>query len=165
MDPISLCASILEIITTAEAGIQRLRKAKQLWKASIAINDLVLEVQNLQSTLRDVAEFVEAAESVLYSKSLSEPVDRASLIIDSIDALFTSPPCSLTRLSNENHSRLVWLRHKNDIRGLFEDLKLVRLDLLLKLGIVAVYICYILDFYFVLTYKQSGLLPRRCRNQ
>ena len=145
MDPISLCASILAIITTAEIGIQRLRKAKQLWKVHLAINDLVLEIQNLQSTLRDVAAFVEAAKSVSYSQSLSQPVDRASSIINSIDALFSSPPFSLTRLSNKNHSRLVWLRHKNEIKTLFEDLKLVRLDLVLKLGIVTVYGCYMLN--------------------
>lgn len=62
MDPISLCPSILAITTTAEAGVQRLRKAKQLWKAPLAIGDLILEIQNLQSTLRDVAAFVEAAK-------------------------------------------------------------------------------------------------------
>ena len=165
MDPISLCASILGIVAAGEAGIQRVRKAKQLWKSHLAIDDLVLEIQNLQSTLRDVAAFVEVAKSDLLSQSLSQPIDRASSIIDSIDALFSSSPFSLTRVSNKNHKRLVLLRHSSEIETLFEDLKLVRLDLSLKLGIVAVYGCYVPKSYLVLAHKQTDLLPRRCRNQ
>ena len=162
MDPISLCASILAIITTAETGIQRVQKAKQLWKAPLAIDGLVLEIQDLQSTLRDVAQFVKTANSVLYSERLSQPVDRASSMIDSIDTLFSSPVFSLTHLSNKNHSRLVWLRHNNEIKNLFEKLKLVRLDILLKLGVVAVYGSFVLNLCLVLLLiPLSSPLPLR----
>ena len=140
MDPFSLCASILAIVTTAQSGVQGLRKIKQCWKAPQEIDDLVLEIESLQSTLRDVAAFVDTANSTLYSESLSQPVTRASSMIDSIVALCSSTPFRATNLSDANRARLVWLRHKNEIKSLLENLKIVRIDLSVKLGLVAAYV-------------------------
>ena len=92
MEPLSLCASILAIITTAQTSVQGLRKLKQCWKAPREIDDFVLEIESLQSTLRDVASFVEIAGTTLYSESLSKPVLQASNIINNIEKLLSSTP-------------------------------------------------------------------------
>ena len=139
MDPVSLCASILAIITAAQSGVQGLRKIKQCWKAPQEIEDLVIEIESLQSILSDVVAFVERTKSILYSESLSQPTLHASSILDSIVTLITSPAFRVAHLSNANHARLIWLRHRGAIKGLLEDLKVVRLDLSLKLGLVVAY--------------------------
>lgn len=142
MDPVSLCASILAIITTAQSGVQGLRRVKQCWKAPQEIDNFVAEIESLQSTLHDVATFVKAARSLRYSETLSQPVNRASLILDSIVALFLSPPFHTTHLNDANRARLIWLRHKNDIKGLFENLKIARTDLGLRLELITAYVSF-----------------------
>lgn len=136
MDPVSFCASILAIISAAHSGLNALHGIKQCWEAPREIEDLVIELESLQSTLRGVATFVEVAISVQYSETLSQPVLRASATVDAIVALLLSPPFRITRVSNASRARLVWLRHKNEIKCLFESLKIIRMDLSLKMGLV-----------------------------
>ena len=71
MDPFSLCASTLTTITAAESGLNGLRKVKQYWKAPEDTEKLNQEMESLQSTLRDVAEFVESSSSALYCANLA----------------------------------------------------------------------------------------------
>lgn len=135
-DPLSVCASVLAIIAAAEGTIQGLRKVKGYWNAPAVIDDIVTGVNDLRSTLRDVEAVVKRSQSPIYSESLAEPVRRASSTIDSINALLFSKPFHLTRLGNKNHSRAIWIRYRNEINGFLESLKLVRFDLMLKLGII-----------------------------
>ncbi len=118
MDPVSLCASILAIISAANSGLRALRGIKQFWEAPREIEDLVTELESLQFTLRDVDTFVEAATADQYSDSLSQAVLRASAVVDAVVALLLSPPFRTTRVSNTSRARLVWLRHKNEIKSL-----------------------------------------------
>lgn len=140
MDPLSLCASILAIVTTAQTSAHGLRKLRQCWKAPRELDDLVLELESVQSTLRDVSSFVEKAGSTLYSESLSQPVLHASNTINNIQTLLSSSPAHFAHLSHASHARLTWLSHRNDIKALLDDLKVVRMDLSLKLGLVAAYV-------------------------
>ncbi len=122
MDPLSLCASLLAVTTAAQGCIQGLRKVKQYWKAPLAFEEFVAQIESLQSTLRDVAAVVQPANSTippLPTESLRQAVDRALLILDAVDKLFSSPAFHLTRLSKGNHCRAVWLRHSSEIKGLF----------------------------------------------
>jgi len=139
MDPVSLCASILAIISAAQSGLNVLRGIKQCWEAPREIEDLIIELESLQVTLRDVATYLEAATLVRYSESLSQPVLRASAIVDAMVVLLLSPPFRMTHVSSASRARLVWLRHKNQIKS-FENLKIVRTDLSLKLGLVTAYV-------------------------
>ena len=138
-DPLSVCASILAITAAAQGSIDGLRKIKGYWKAPAAVDEIVVGIEHLQSTLHDVALFLERTNSSLYSESLRQPVHHASSIIHSINSLLSSAPFHLTRLSKENHRRTVWLRHGREIKEFLENLKLVRLDLMLKLGVLTVY--------------------------
>lgn len=138
-DPLSVCASILAITAAAQSSVEGLRKIKGYWKAPAAIDEIVVGIEHLQSTLHDVAVFLERTNSSLYSESLCQPVHHASSIIHSINSLLSSGPFHLTGLSKENHRRTVWLRHGHAIKDFLETLKLVRLDLMLKLGVLTVY--------------------------
>ncbi|KAL8741424.1 MAG: hypothetical protein Q9190_005970 [Brigantiaea leucoxantha] len=139
MDPVSLCAAILTMVDTAKGGVRGLRRIKRLWSAPQEIEDLVFEIESLQSTLRDISDFIDVAQSMLYSQTLSQPVSRASSILDSIATLFSSSPFHLTHLTDATRARLVWLQHKNEIKNLFEILRSVRVDLSLKLGLVVAF--------------------------
>ena len=153
MDPVSLCAAILTMVDTAKGGVRGLRRIKRLWSAPQEIEDLVFEIESLQSTLRDISDFIDVAQSMLYSQTLSQPVSRASSILDSIATLFSSSPFHLTYLTDATRARLVWLQHKNEIKNLFEILRSVRVDLSLKLGLVVAYVCSICSSHH---YSQSA---------
>ncbi|KAL9609151.1 MAG: hypothetical protein Q9167_006063 [Letrouitia subvulpina] len=136
MDPLSVCASVWAILTAAQSGLRTLRKVRQCWKAPQEIDDLIREIESLQSSLRDVASFAEANKSTLFSESLSRPIARASSIIDSINTLISSSPLISEHLSDANRMRILWLHQKKDIKTLLEDLKAVRIDLSLQLGLI-----------------------------
>ena len=140
MDPVSLTASILTIITTAEVAVKGLRKLRDVWKAPEDIEDLAKELEILQPTLRDVAAFLESPASSLHCASILSSVERASLIINKIK--LTSRPISQSSqssLSDAARARLFWSRHGNDMTRLKENLKIVRIDLSLQLSLVAAY--------------------------
>ena len=135
MDPVSLCASILAIVAGAQTGIRGLRKIKQYWSAPRQIDQLTIEIESLQSLLRNVFAFIEASNSRFYSEDLSQPVERADSVIQSFADLLSSPLFRIVNLSNTSGARLTWLRHKNDILDLFERLKLVKADLSVRFAL------------------------------
>lgn len=140
MDPLSVCASVWAILTAAQSGVRTLRKFRQCWKAPQEIDELIQEIESLQSSLHDVAVFAEANKSKLCSEGLLRPVIRASSLIDSINTLLSSSPAISDHLSDANRMRMLWLHRKNEIKILLGDLKVVRIDLSLQLGLVVAYV-------------------------
>ncbi|KAL8707796.1 MAG: hypothetical protein Q9220_007248 [cf. Caloplaca sp. 1 TL-2023] len=138
MDPLSLCACILTVLTSAQAGVKILQEVKHCWKAPQEIDTLLLEIESLQSILHDIASFVESSQSTAHSESLSHPVLRASSILDSIVALLSLPTSGNVRRIDANRARLTWLRRKNEIKRLLRVLIVARADLSLKLGFIVV---------------------------
>ena len=158
MDPVSLCASIITIIKTAETGLKGLRKLKQCWKAPEEIDELNQEIRCLQATLRDVATFIEAADSTLYCANLVQPVARASEIILSLVERTSTARIHavIPRLSDVNSARIAWSWYRTDVKRLSENLRVVRMDLSLQLSLVAAY-----DLPFVLHSDRSWVIVRR----
>ena len=137
MDPVSLCASILAVISAAQSVAKGVRKLKGYWQAPQLIRDIIAEIESLQSTLQDVSAFVASAHSLPDIQGLCEPVSRTAFAIQKISALISSPPPYTIRLGDANHARVTWLCHKNEIKGLLEDLRIVRMDLMIRLGLLA----------------------------
>ena len=137
MDPVSLCASILAIITTAQSVAKGLRKLKGYWKAPQLLQDITAEVESLGSTLHDVSSFIASAHSLPDVQSLCEPVSRAAFTIKRINALISSPTFYTIRLRDANYARVTWLCRKNEIKGLLDNLKVVRMDLMVRFGLLA----------------------------
>ena len=137
MDPVSLCASILAVLTAAQSVVKGLRKLKGYWQAPQLLQDVTAEVESLQSTLHDVSSFVTSAHSVPNIQSLCEPVSRAAFTIKRINGLISSPTVSNLRLRDANFARVTWLCRKNEIKASLDDLKVIRMDLMISLGLLA----------------------------
>ena len=135
MDPVSLCASILAIVAGAQSALQGLRKIKQYWGAPKQIDKLATEIESLQCLLHRVSAFVESSDSCPYSEDLSQPVERAGSIVESFTNLVLSPQSRDAHACNIKGARLTWLRHKNDILELFDQLKIVKSDLSVRLAL------------------------------
>ena len=137
MDPLSLTASILAVITAAQAGVQGLRKLNTFRKAPQELEDLALELESIESLLQDVKHFLELNPLLLQSGGLSQSVRCAASKITKINKLLESKPFALLKLSNAAQGRLIFLRYKDRIQSLRDDLRVVRQDLAVRLGLVA----------------------------
>ena len=137
MDPVSLCASVLTVISATHSVIKGLRKLKGYWQAPQLLQEVTAEVESLQSTLHNVSFFVASAHSSPDTQSLHGPVSRAAFTIKRISALISSPAPYTMRLRATNSARVTWLCRKNEIKALLDDLKVIRMDLIVGLGLLA----------------------------
>ena len=137
MDPLSLTASILAVITAAQAGVQGLRKLNTFRKAPQELEDLALELDGIKSLLQDVERFLELNPLLSQSGGLSQSVQCAASKITKINKLLQSEPFALLKLSDAAQGRLVFIRYKGRIQSLRDDLRVVRQDLAVRLGLVA----------------------------
>ena len=137
MDPLSLTASILTVIAAAQAGVQGLRKLHAFRKAPQELEDLASELESIKSLLQDVEHFLELNPLLLRSGGLSQSVRCAASKITTINNLLESGPFALLKLSNASQLRLVFVRYKDRLKSLRDDLRVVRQDLAVRLGLVA----------------------------
>ena len=96
-----------------------------------------MELESLQHALKNVATFVESNGSILYGDNLVSSIEQAAMTIDTIDSLLDSQPFIKLSLADKNRARLVWLRHRTQIRSLFERLVMIRTHLSCRIGLVA----------------------------
>ena len=137
MDPLSLTASILTVIAAAQAGVEGLRKLNNFHKAPQELEDLALELESIKSLLQEVEHFLELNPLLLQSEGLSQSVRYAASKITKINKLLESGPFALLKLSNATQGRLVFVRYKDRLQSLRDDLRVVRQDLAVRLGLVA----------------------------
>ena len=137
MDPLSLTASILTVITAAQAGVQGLRKLNTFRKAPQELEDLALELESIKSLLQDVEHFLELNPSLIQNGGLSQSVRCAASKVIKINKLLEPEPFARLKLSNAAQGRLVFVRYKDRLRSLRDDLRVVRQDLAVRLGLVA----------------------------
>ena len=137
MDPVSLTASVLTVIAAAQAGVEGLRKLNNFRKAPQELEDLALELESIKSLLQDVEHFLELNPLLVQSGGLAQSVRYAASKITKINKLLESGPFALLKLSNAAQGRLVFVRYKDRLQSLRDDLRVVRQDLAVRLGLVA----------------------------
>ena len=137
MDPLSLTASILAVITAAQAGVQGLQKLNTFRKAPQELEDLALELESIKSLVQDVEHFLELNPLLIQHGGLSQSVRCAASKIIVINKLLESEPFALLKLRNAAQARLVFFRYKDRLHSLRDDLRVVRQDLAVRLGLVA----------------------------
>lgn len=137
MDPLSLTASILAVITAAQAGVHGLRKLNTFRKAPQELEDLALELESIKSLLQDVEHFLELNLLLLQSGGLCQSVRGAASKITKINKLLESEPFARLKISNAAQGRLIFFRYKDRLHSLRDDLRVVRQDLAVRLGLVA----------------------------
>lgn len=136
MDPLSFTASLLTVIQAARLGIKGVRKLDACRKAPKELDRFRTELEGLEALLEGVRTFINQNPSMIYCDILSTPVNLASDRIQSINRILSSPALRFSRLSEENNARLTWIRYKHRLTVLAEDIKSIKVDLGLRLGLV-----------------------------
>ncbi len=139
MDPLSISASLLTVIGAAKAGANGVRKLSKCRKAPRELADLVSELESFQNTLTDIKSFTELYPNARFSESLCQCVQGSASKITAINDLMASNPFKLTKLSDDNHARVLWLRYKQTLIDLRDDLQKLRMDLAVRIGLVKAY--------------------------
>ena len=139
MDPLSLTASLLAVIGAAKAGASGLRKLSSYRKALSELADLLSELERVQQILSDIKSFLDLYPDAVFSEGLYECVLGSASKIEVINNLVASNPFKLSRLSDGNNARIVWMRHKQTLLSLRDDLRVSRMDLGVRIGLVKAY--------------------------
>ena len=139
MDPLSLTASLLAVIGAAKAGASGLRKLSSYRKAPSELADLLSELERFQQILSDIKSFLDLYPDAVFSEGLHECVLGSASKIEVINNLVTSNPFKFSRLSDGKNARVVWVRYKQTLLILRDDLRVSRMDLGVRLGLVKAY--------------------------
>lgn len=139
MDPLSITASLLAVIGAAKAGASGLRKLSSYRKAPSELADLLSELECFQQMLSDVQSFLELYPHAIFNEGLHECVLGSASKVKVINNLVASDPFKLSRLSNGKNVRVVWLRHKQILLNLRDELRVSRTDFAARLGLVRAY--------------------------
>lgn len=136
MDPLSFTASLLAVIHAARIGVKGVRKLDSCRKAPKELDRFRTELESLEALLEGVRTFIDLNPSMIYCDILSTPVDLASERIQSVNQILSSPALRFSRLSEESNARLTWIRYKHRLTVLAEDIKNIKAELGLRLGLV-----------------------------
>lgn len=139
MEPLSITASLLAVIGAAKAGANGVRMLSSYRKAPRELADLLSELQISQEILADVKLFIELYPDAVFRKGLHECVQGCAAKIAAINHLVASNPFKLSKLGNDNHARIVWVRYKQTLLSLRDDLQVSRMDLAVRIGLVKAY--------------------------
>ena len=139
MDPLSITASLLAVIGAAKAGASGLRKLSSYRKAPSELADLLSELERVQQILSDIKSFLDLYPDAVFSEGLYECVLGSASKIEVINKLVASNPFKLSRLRDVNNARVVWMRHKQTLLNLRNDLRVSRMDLGVRLELVEAY--------------------------
>ena len=139
MDPLSVTASIVTVIAAARNGVKGLRKLDRLWRGPQELQDLLLEVESIERLLADISNFATRDESFLCCDALLQCVERAGEKLDQVNRLIASVPTKILKLGEAGRARLIMLRYRDRIECLRNDLRVVRMDLGVRLSLLQAY--------------------------
>ena len=131
-----MTASLLALIGAAKAGANGVRKLSSYRRAPREVADLLSELDSFQDILTDIKSFIESYPDALLGEGLYECVQGSATKIAAINDLVASTPLNLSRLSDDNHARVVWVRYKQTLLSLRNDLQVFRMDLAVRIGLV-----------------------------
>lgn len=126
MDPLSVTASILTILSAVNGGI---KVAQTFYNAPRELDSLATEAEDFSNVIKDIRTL---PETDLVSNSLSPALSRGKIILQELEELIAY---RLTKTSSVLHvDRLGWARHRPQVKDLRKQLKNVRLSLVASLG-------------------------------
>ena len=136
MDPLSFAASLLTVIHAARVSANGLRKLNAYRNAPQQLDALRAELESLEELLQNIKIFTEKNASMSYCEVLRKPLESASAKISSVETILSFPAFRLSRLSDANKARATWFRYKHRFAVLEEEVKGVKADLGVRLGLV-----------------------------
>ena len=126
MDPVSVTASILAILSAVNGGI---KVAQTLYNAPRELDSLATETEDFANVIKDIKDL---PETDLVSNSLSPALGRGKTIVEELEKLIAY---RLTKASvGLRVDRLEWARHRPEVKDLRKQLKNVRLSLVASLA-------------------------------
>ncbi len=139
MDPLSLTAGVLAVIGASKAVAQGLQRLNGYRKAPQEIGDLLTDVAELHVFLEGVGVVAEHFLSVRCTqnvRSLTEQVGKAGRKIQEIKRLLDSPFFQMSRFNDGNKARIAWLQNKHKVKKILDELRAIRVDLGVTLGLL-----------------------------
>ncbi len=136
MDPLSFIISLLTVIYAAHISVQGLQKAYAYRNAPQELDRLRAELESLEELLHNIKTFTVLNASLPYCKILGKPLESASVKIASVETILSSQAFRLTKLSDANKARATWFRYKHRLEVLGEEIKSVKVDIGIRLGLV-----------------------------
>ena len=143
MDPLSVTASILAVLTAVQTSLSGLRKLKACWRAPQEIEKLLDELSDLQDVLQEINKYAPQARHAPNEPQiqiLTRRVKIAGMKITEMNDLLTNLSPYFSGLGNASQARLVWLQNKNRVKILQQDLHDVRLDLGMIMNLLTAYV-------------------------
>ena len=134
MEPVSIAASLVTIIKAGRAGLHGVRR---LCESRGAPEDLRLfraELESLQQLLENIRTFSLQRPSDTFGVLLDGPLKQAEKSINSVNQVLSSTAFGISRVSPVTQAQLTWLRYRDKILALSEDIRNAKMDLGLYLG-------------------------------
>ena len=126
MDPVSVTASILAILSAVNGGY---KVAQTLYNAPRELDSLATETEDFANVIKDIKDL---PETDLVSNSLSPALGRGKTVVEELEKLIAY---RLTKASvGLRVDRLEWARHRPEVKDLRKQLKNVRLSLVASLA-------------------------------
>ena len=143
MDPLSVTASALAVVSAGESLIRLISKAKECSRAPAEIDAILTEVASLGMVLRtfDRSHLRSRPESLI---AVSEQLEQCNLVITEVEALIDGIFCSdksIPILPLHSHLfRVRWMRERKRMDALTQRLGRAKATLSLQLLITSLYV-------------------------
>ena len=136
MDPLSVTASVLAVLTAAKAS---LKKARDCREATQELESLTIEIDRVYNIVRSVSAYLNANSNAPANIELIEPVKCILSKIEHIEAI-ALPTRSVQKLSKSNQQRITWVLKKRRLIALRDELRVIRSDLVLQFSLIERYV-------------------------
>ena len=134
MDPLSLAASLVAIIHAGRIGLRGLRRICESRKAPEELHQFRAELEGLQQLLENVRAFSLQKPPDQFGVLLDEPLKRAQRSIDSVNHILNSTTFGVSRFNTAAQAQVTWLRYRNRLLALSQDIRNAKMDIGLCLG-------------------------------
>ena len=134
MDPLSLTASLVAIIQAGRAGLSGIRRICESRKAPEELDQFRVELEGLQQLLENVRDFSLQQPPDSFGVLLHEPLKRAEKSIESVNGILNSTTFGVSMFSPAAQAQATWLRYRNRLLALSQDIRNAKMDIVLHLG-------------------------------
>ena len=136
MDPLSVTASVLAVLTVVKASLQGISGYR---KANQELDSLISELDRVQEIIQTIYTYFTSHHKAPFTEHLVKSIRS---ILSKLEHIQRSrlPARSLQRLSTSNQKRVTWFLKKRTLIALRDDLRALRSDLHLQISFIDRYV-------------------------
>lgn len=135
MDPFSITAGSIAVITAAGTAVKGIRKLAEYRKYHRELDSLIQELDAAEAVIRKINDYFAANSHAPYCEDLLDSLAAAGAKFETLQSMFLRKS-SEDGPSPSYRDRLKWLLNKNTIISLRDDIRMVRFNLLLQLSLM-----------------------------